>query len=127
MTDLKNEEIEEAFARIRAEFEKRKNETGIEILDSYEEQWAATGSLSDRQQSWLERQLDGTWKAVGPNRRTTAATKHGPPHEDEADLLDAMIEERLAAKGKRLVDAAQIGRLRQAVNDLDAALGGLDD
>ena len=37
-------------------------------------------------------------------------------------MLDAMIEQRLAGKGKRLVDDAQIARLRKAINDLDAAL-----
>ncbi len=44
---------------------------------------------------------------------------------DEAELLDAMIEIRLAAQGKTLVDANRIDRLRQAVSDLNDALGGL--
>ncbi len=44
---------------------------------------------------------------------------------DEAELLDAIIESRLAAQGKTLVDAERIDRLRQAVKDLNAALGGL--
>ncbi len=48
-----------------------------------------------------------------------------PAPTDEAALLDAMIEQRLAARGKRSVDDAQIARLRKAINDLDAALGGL--
>ncbi len=48
-----------------------------------------------------------------------------PGPDSEAALLDAMIEQRLAAKGKRLVDDAQIARLKKAINDLDAALGGL--
>jgi hypothetical protein len=65
MTHLSNEQIEDAFARIRAEFEKRNNETGLEILDSFEEQWNAGEGLSDRQIAWLEKQLDGTWRAVG--------------------------------------------------------------
>ncbi len=30
-----DEQIEDSFARIRAEFEKRNNETGLEILDSF--------------------------------------------------------------------------------------------
>ena len=50
-----------------------------------------------------------------------------PGPDSEAALLDAMIEQRLAAKGKRLVDDTQIARLRKVINDLDAALGGLGD
>ncbi len=46
---------------------------------------------------------------------------------DEAELLDAMIEIRLAAQGKTLVDAGQIDRLRKAVKGLNSALGGLGD
>ena len=48
MTNLTDKQIEDAFARIRVKFEKRKNETGLEILDGYEGQWEATGSLSRR-------------------------------------------------------------------------------
>ena len=44
---------------------------------------------------------------------------------DEVELLDAMIEKRLAARGKTLVDGDRIDRLRQAVSDLNDALGGL--
>ncbi len=45
--------------------------------------------------------------------------------EDEAELPDAMIEQRLAAQGKTLIDAKRIDRLRQAMSDLNDALGGL--
>ncbi len=38
----------------RVDFEKRNNETGLEILDSYEERWAVSESLSERQIAWLE-------------------------------------------------------------------------
>ncbi len=38
-----------------------------------------------------------------------------------------MIERCLAAQGKTLIDAGQIDRLRNAVDDLNAALGGLGD
>ena len=38
-----------------------------------------------------------------------------------------MIESRLAAQGKTLIDAGQIDRLRKAVKDLNSALGGLGD
>ena len=40
-------------------------------------------------------------------------------------LLDTMIERRLAAQGKTLVDAERIDRLRQAMSDLNDALRGL--
>ncbi len=50
-----------------------------------------------------------------------------PVPKDEAELLDAIIEKRLAAQGKTLIDAGQIDRVRRAINDLDAALGGLGD
>ena len=48
-----------------------------------------------------------------------------PAPTDEAALLDAIIERRLAAQGKALVDAERIDRLRQAMNDLNDALRGL--
>ena len=61
MSELSNEFIEDAFAKIRADFEARTNVTGLEILDSYEEKWSAYGSLTDRQIDWIEKQLDGSW------------------------------------------------------------------
>jgi hypothetical protein len=127
MINLTNEQIEDTFARIRAEFEKRNNETGLEILDSYEERWAVSESLSDRQIAWLEKQLDGTWRAVGSKSVPDAMVTADPVPKDEAELLDAMIENRLVAQGKTLIDAGQIDRLRQAVSDLNDALGGLGD
>jgi hypothetical protein len=127
MTHLTDEQIEDAFARIRAEFEKRNNETGLEILDSYEERWAVSENLSDRQIAWLEKQLDGTWREVGSKSVSDATVTADPEPNDEAELLDAMIESRLAAQGKTLIDAGQIDRLRQAVSDLNDALGGLGD
>ncbi len=57
MSELCDNEIEDAFAEIRANFTKRGNEVGLDILDSYEEQWAVSESLSDRQIAWLEKQL----------------------------------------------------------------------
>ncbi len=56
MKHFSDEQIEDAFTSIRAEFEERKNETGLEILDSYEEQWNEKRSLSDGQRAWIERQ-----------------------------------------------------------------------
>ena len=48
-----------------------------------------------------------------------------PAPTDEAALLDAMIERRLAAQGKTLVDAERIARLKKAMSDLNDALRGL--
>ncbi len=125
MIHLSDEQIEDVFARIRAEFEKRNNETGLEILDSYEERWAVSESLSNRQLEWLEKQLNGTWRAAGSKSVPDATVTADQVPKDEAELLDAIIERRLAAQGKSLIDAGQIDRLRTAVNDLNAALGGL--
>ena len=125
MNELSDEQIEDAFERIRAYFEAKGNETGLEILDSYEEQWAISESLSDRQIAWIEKQLSWSRRGAGPSSRSDAATAADSGPDNEAALLDAMIEQRLAAKGKRLVDDAQIARLKKAINDLDAALGGL--
>ncbi len=82
----------------------------------------ATGSLSDRQQAWFDRQLDRTWRAAGSNRRPDAAVTADPAPNDEAELLDAMIERRLAAHGKTLVDADQVARLKKAISDLNDVL-----
>ena len=126
MTHLSDEQIEDTFARIRSEFEKRNNEIGLEILESYEERWAESESLSDRQIAWLEKQLDGTWRAVGLKSVPDATVTVDPSTIDEAALLDALIEQRLTATGKTLVDAGQIYRLRKAVNDLNSELGELE-
>ncbi len=84
-------------------------------------------SLSDRQIAWLEKQLDGTWRAVGSKSVPDATVTADQVPKDEAELLDAMIEIRLAAQGKTLIDAGQIARLREAIKDLNTALGGLGD
>ncbi len=95
------------------------------ILDSYEKRWAVSESLNDRQLEWLEKQLDGTWRAVESQSAPDATVTADQVPKDEAELLDAMIERRLAAQGKTLIEAEQIDRLRQAVSDLNDALGGL--
>ncbi len=127
MNELCDKEIEDAFARIRVESEKRNNETGLDILGSYEEQWAVSESLSDRQIAWLEKQLSWSRRGGGSNRGPDATVTADLVPKDEAELLDAMIERRLAAQGKTLIDAGQIDRLRKAVKDLNSALGGLGD
>ena len=88
MTNLSDDQIEDAFAEIRADFEKRDNQTGLKILDSYEEQWDATGWLSDRQHAWLQRQLDWSWKQ----------------HDAEP--------------GKIVVDPEKLDQLEKAIDDL---------
>ena len=71
MSKLNDEYIEEAFAKVRASFEKRDNAFGLEMLDGYEAYWAETGHLSDGQLEWLERQLQGNWRQApkGPSLR----------------------------------------------------------
>ncbi len=101
MTHLSDEQIEDAFARIRVEFEKRNNETGLEILDSYEERWAVSESLSDRQIAWLEKQLNGTWRAVGSKSVLDATVTADPVPKDEAELLDAMIGDDWRPRARR--------------------------
>ncbi len=116
--------FEDAFARIRAYYEGKGNQTGLDILDSYEEQWAVSESLSDRQLEWLEKQLSWSRRGGGSNRGPDATVTADPVPKDEAELLDAMIVSRLAAQGKTPVDADRIDRLRQAVSDLNDALAG---
>ena len=134
MTHLTNEQIEDAFARIRAEFEKRNNETGLEILDSYEEQWAVSESLSERQIGWLEKQLDGSWlskekqsaKSAGDHspkpKPEYVAVRNEPATNDPDDLLDAMIQRKLKDEGKAIVDLEQLDALVAAIADLSNAL-----
>ena len=76
------------------------------ILDSFEKQWNAGEGLSDRQIAWLEKQLDGTWRAVESNSVPDATVTADQAPRDEAELLDAIIEKRLATRGKTLVDDA---------------------
>ena len=105
MTD---EWIETAFGKIRADFEKRGNEVGLEILDGYEKHWQLLGRLSDRQCDWLERQLKGTWRTAKPSSKTEIAEPVMAPPSNETDFVVIMIAERLAAKGKALVDVRRI-------------------
>ena len=121
MTHLTNEQIEDAFTQIRVEFEQRNNEYGLGMLDSYEDQWANTGSLSDRQHVWLKDQLDGAWRAAKSKRRPNAVVMPAPAGSNEAELLDAMFERRLA-KGKILVDADEVARIKKAIGDIDDVL-----
>jgi hypothetical protein len=125
MTDLTDEWIEDAFVQIRAYFEGKGNEIGLDMLDSYEEQWDATGSLSDRQIAWLEKQLSWSRRGTSCLRRPTVAMAAQQQPDNEAQIWDALLEQRLAAKGKRLVDEAQFADLRKAIDDLNDVLGKL--
>ncbi len=115
MTNLSDDQIEDAFAQIRADFEERGNEEGFPYLNSFEEQWAATGRLSELQLDWLQRQLDGTWK---PKAKPVTKTSDGgyqtpggraginpyPPLDQSfGRLLDAMIQQKLEDLLKRAV------------------------
>ena len=134
MKNLDDEHIEEAFAKIRLSFEKRNNEFGLEILDSYEGQWNATGKLSDRQITWLERQLDGSWRRT--ERQTNGIDPCFENQSQEEDfsqnseqgveqLFDAMVRQKLAEEGKALVDLAPLKELAQALDGVRELLKSL--
>ncbi len=143
MTHLSDEQIEDAFARIRAEFEKRNNEIGLEILDSYEERWAVSESLSDRQIAWLEKQLDGTWRAVGSKSVPNAAATVDPGTGNDGGVvaervpdiiqfptidrdlerrINAMISRKLEGPGKTVVDPRRLDELEEAIDGLMRAV-----
>ena len=117
MTNLSNDQIEDAFAQIRADFEERGNEEGFPYLNSFEEQWAATGRLSELQLDWLERQLSGAWKQKArPATKTSDGGCKAP--EGRTDInpfppldqsferwIDAMIQQKLEDLLKRAVKA----------------------
>ena len=87
MSKLTENQINDAFVTIRVLFEKS-NPKGLDMLESIEKRWDATGSLSDRQLAWLERQLDGSWKQYD------------------------------AEPGKIVVDAERLDELEKAIDDL---------
>ena len=130
MSELSNEYIENAFAKIRADFEERNNITGLEILDSYEEKWSAYGSLTDRQIDWIEKQLDGSWWSkenrsaisVGSNSLRTkpkfTEARDETAASDPDELLDAMIQLKLQDEGKAIVDLEQLDALAATVDAL---------
>ena len=133
MTKLNDENMEGVFAKIRADFEKRGNEQGLEILASCEEQWNAVRSLTDRQIAWLESQLNGTWRPSGKSpgkeyeeRRLMSAPKRGvvqissTPQGTE-QLLDAMIHERLMEQGKVIVDVELLTELEELISEIRQA------
>ena len=139
MSKLTDKQIEDAFAKIRADFVGRGNEYGLEILDGCENQWAETGQLSDGQLEWLERQLNGNWRQ-GSKRRSLEAVQGGTTRErggssysaeatsDPGDgSLDALIREKLGARGEVVVDLTQLDELDAAVDDLKQTIKALRD
>ena len=130
MSELSNEYIEGAFVQIRARFEKRNNTTGLEILDSYEDTWAAYGSFTDRQIAWLEKQLDGSWQSKEKQSANFAGNQSPrpkpelvvassePPENDPDALLDAVIKRKLKTEGKAIVDLDQLDALAAVVDKL---------
>ena len=133
MRKLDNEHMEGVFAKIRADFEKRGNEQGLEILDSFEEQWNAVHSLTDRQVAWLEKQFNGSWRPSGKSsggeyeeRRVNLAQKRNlvqipsTPQGTE-QLLDAMIHERLMEQGKVIVDGQLLTELEELISEIRQA------
>ncbi len=133
MTKLTDENIETVFAKIKADFEKRNNEQGLEILDSCEEQWSAVHSLTDRQIAWLEKQLNGSWRPSGKSAvkdyaecRIISPQKRGlvpisSTSQSTEQLLDAMIHERLMEQGKAIVDAKLLTELEELVGGIRQA------
>ncbi len=133
MTKLTNENMESGFAKIRADFEKRGNEQGLEILDSCEEQWNAVHSLTDRQVAWVEKQLNGSWRPSGKSPikdneecETISPQKRGlvpisSTSQGTEKLLDAMIHERLMEQGKVIVDVNLLTELEELIGEITQA------
>jgi len=133
MIKLTNENMEGVFAKIRSDFEKRGNEQGLEILDSCEEQWNAVRSLTVRQISWLEKQLNGSWRPSGKSplkeygeRRVISEKKPDMVQvpttaQGTEKLLDAMIHERLMEQGKVIVDLKLLTELEELVGEIRQA------
>ncbi len=133
MIKLTNENMEDVFAKIRSDFEKRGNEQGLEILDSCEEQWNETHSLTDRQVAWLENQLNGSWRPSGKSAakdyeecRVISPQKRGlvpisSTTQGTEKLLDAMIHERLMEQGKVIVDVSLLTELEELISEIKQA------
>ena len=133
MRKLDNEHMEGVFAKIRADFEKRGNEQGLEILDSCEERWNAVRSLTDGQIAWLEKQLNGSWRPSGRSpvreygeRRVDSSQKCdlvqiSSSLQGTEKLLDAMIHERLMEQGKVIVDVKLLTELEELISEIRQA------
>lgn len=125
MTELLTENVQAAFTKIRTTFEDRNNSTGLEILTSYEERWAACGTLTDRQIAWIEKQLDGSW---------LEDVKHAPPKPclneepksieatQQDDILALMIDQKLQAQGLTIVRIDDFEALLSAAEKLTGGM-----
>ncbi len=130
MSKLTDKQIEAAFAKIRADFVGRGNEYGLEILDGCENQWAETGQLSDGQLEWLERQLNGNWRQAskrqspdvvqgGTTRERGGGSHSAVPTSDAGNgSLDAMIRQKLGARGEVVVDLKRLDELESTIEEL---------
>ena len=135
MKNFSDKSIKAAFAEIRASFEKRNNDYGLEILDHYEEQWAVTGSLSDRQIAWMVKQLDGSWcrserKPMNGSGPQIASRSHEGdfsqiPAQGVGQLFDVVVRQKLAEEGKALVDLARLNELERAIDGVRELLKSL--
>jgi len=122
---------------------KRNNETGLEILDSYEERWAESESLSDRQIAWLEKQLSWGRRGGGSSPKPDAAAVVDPRTDNDGGAavervpdiirfpaidrnleqrIDAMISRKLQGPGKTVVDLRRLDELEQAIDGLMRAV-----
>ncbi len=99
-------------------------------------------SLSDRQIAWLEKQLDGTWRAVGSKSVPDATVVDprtgndgGAAAEPVPDIIqfptmdrdlerriDAMISRKLEEPGKAVVDLRRLDELEEAIDGLKRAV-----
>ena len=135
MKNLNDENIEEAFAKIKAKFEKSNNDYGLEILDSYEERWSVAGDLSDPQIAWLERQLDGSWRRAerksmnGSGPHIASRSYEGDfaqiPAQGVEQVFDGIIRQKLAEEGMALVDLARLNELERAIDGVRELLKSL--
>ena len=123
--------IEEAFAKIRTDFEQRRNKAGLEILDGFEEGWAEYGSLTDRQRAWLEKQLDGSWRQAaepcaaedrGGGEGAKPRRSMGETEPGVQEVSDAAIRRRLRQQGKAAVELGRLAELEAAVDELKRAI-----
>jgi hypothetical protein len=133
MNTFTDEDIEATFRKIRADFEERGNKDGLTMLDSFEEGSAIYGRLTDRQITWLERQLDGSWRRTEepavkddadsgeprrPNRRAMESSSRVP----RGQMSDAAIRRRLRQQGKVPVDLERLEEIEAVMDELSRAI-----
>lgn len=100
MTHMTDEQIEDTFIQVREKFEKTENAFGLEMLNSIEDRWEAIGELSDKQLSWLDRQVNQSWKRK--KARATSETATLPEQADGQVLVSAGLLAQLARDIQRI-------------------------